>query len=153
MPNKLTFEFVQEFINKEELLISKEYVNNKSLLKIQCNICKESYNQNFDRYKRGHRHQKCTYHKIKNSQGICSNGGIASARKRYGDIFLKETIKICKLCKKEYNPKRIEQKFCNRECSDIFSKTNELSKINAKKMVAYVVKYQLKNNKEDLKTK
>lgn len=133
MPNKLTFEFVQEFINKEELLISKEYKNNKSLLEIQCNICKENYNQNFDRYKRGHRHQECTRYQIINSQTICSINGIAGARKRYGEIFLKETIRICELCKKEYNPKRTEQKFCNRDCSEIFSKTDETKKLNAKK--------------------
>ena len=117
MPNKLTFEYVKQFINKEQTLISTEYTNNKSLLKIQCNICKQIYNQNFDRYKNGHRHQKCTCNKFSNSKGDCLNGGIASARKRYGDIFLKETIRICKWCKKKYNPKRSQQKFCSRKCA------------------------------------
>lgn len=125
MPNKLTFEYIKDFINKEELLISTEYLNNKSLLEIQCNICKKKYNQNFDRYKRGYRHQKCTH----NSQKI---NGMIGARKRYGEIFLKETIKICDWCKNEFNPKRTEQKICNRECADKYH-LNRM-KENAKSM-------------------
>ena len=115
MPNKLRFEYIKDFINKEELLISTEYINSKTLLEIKCNICKENYEQIFSRYKNGHRHQKCTYNKIEN----CSINGLASARKKYG-VFLKETIRICEWCKKEYNPKRREQKLCSRVCSNSF---------------------------------
>jgi hypothetical protein len=134
MPNKLTFEYVQEFINKDELLISKEYINNKSLLQIQCNICKENYNQNFDRYKRGHRHQKCTHNKIINSKTMCSINGTTSARKRYGDVFIKDTIRICIWCKKEYNPKRSEQKLCSQKCSHSFiNKDKEINFLRSQK--------------------
>lgn len=45
MPNKLTFEYIKEFINKENLLISIEYINSKEKLKIECKTCKEIYNQ------------------------------------------------------------------------------------------------------------
>jgi hypothetical protein len=111
MPNKLTFEHVKEFINKEQLLISTIYLNSKSLLDIQCNICKESYKQNFERYKSGHRHQKCS-NKINSTK---------SYNKRWGNkTLLKHNIRICEWCKKEYNPKRTEQKLCSRECSQFF---------------------------------
>ena len=33
MPKKLTFEYIKEFINKKELLISTEYINSKEKLK------------------------------------------------------------------------------------------------------------------------
>lgn len=59
------------------------------------------------------------------------NNGIASARKRYGDIFLYKTIHTCIQCNKEFHPKRSIQKICNKECSDIFHKTNILKKENA----------------------
>jgi hypothetical protein len=36
MPKKLTFEYIKEFINKKELLISTEYINSKEKLKIEC---------------------------------------------------------------------------------------------------------------------
>jgi hypothetical protein len=53
MPIKLTFEYIKEIINKEDLLISTVYINSKTLLEIQCNICKDIYNQTFERYKKG----------------------------------------------------------------------------------------------------
>jgi hypothetical protein len=119
MPKKLTFEYVKNFINKEQLLISTEYINNKALLEIQCNICKEHYNQNFDRYKNGHRHQKC-------SNNLNS---IIALKKRYNtDIFIKDTIKICEWCKENYNPKRSIQKLCNQKCAINYTKTEEYKK-------------------------
>lgn len=98
MVKKLTYEFIKKFIEKENILISTDYINNKLLL----DICSENYNQNFDRYKNGHRHQKC------------SNIG---NRKRYKNTCLKDTIRICNFCKTEYNPKRSVQKICTKECS------------------------------------
>lgn len=109
MPTKLTFEHIKEIINKEDLLISTMYINNKTLLEIECNICREKYSQNFDRYKRGHRHQKCS--------NVNNLNSITALKKRYGEIFLKDTLRICEWCKEHYNPKRSEQKFCNQKCA------------------------------------
>lgn len=38
MPLKLNYEYVKDFINKENNLISTEYITNKELLDIKCNI-------------------------------------------------------------------------------------------------------------------
>lgn len=60
--------------------------------------------------------------------------GKKGAVKRYGDIFLKETVRICEWCKQEYNPKRNEQKFCNKKCSILHLVSDkEKLKINGKK--------------------
>lgn len=116
MPTKLSFEYVKNFINKEQILISTEYINNRLLLKIQCNICKENYNQNFDRYRNGHRHQKC-------SNNLNS---IIALKKRYNtDVFIKDTIRICEFCKEKFNPKRSIQKLCTIKCSINYSKREE----------------------------
>lgn len=129
MPTKLTFEHIKEIINKEDILISSIYINNKTLLEIQCNICKKKYYQNFDRYKRGHRHQKCS-----NLNNLNNLNGMIGSRKRYGEIFLKETVRICEWCKENYKPKRFEQKFCNKICSmtHLCSEKEKL-KINGRK--------------------
>jgi hypothetical protein len=121
MPNKLTIEHVKEFINKEQLLISTQYINSKTKLEIQCNICNEKYNQNFDRYKRGHRHQKCS--------------NIGNNNNRWKDkTLLKEIIRICEWCKKEYNPKRTKQKFCSQKCSKSFlNKDKEVNFLRSQK--------------------
>lgn len=39
---------------------------------------------------------------------------------------IKDTTKKCVICKQEYNPKRLKQKLCSKECADIFHKTDEL---------------------------
>ena len=111
MPKKLTYEYVKEFINKENLLISTEYINNKELLEIECKICNEIYNQTFDRYNTGYRHQKCS--NIENNK--------KSVYKRSSNIV----IKTCIQCSNQFKPKRKEQKICNRECYKNFMKTNE----------------------------
>lgn len=59
MPRILTFEYVKDKINKEDLLVSNTYINNKSLLDIECNACKEIYHQSFSRYRSGYRHKHC----------------------------------------------------------------------------------------------
>lgn len=119
MPKKLTIEHVKEFINKEQLLISTVYINNKTLLEIQCNICKEHYNQNFDRYKRGHRHQKCS-NSITNTET-----SLNALQKRYNNkFFVKDTIKECIICYKKFRSQHRTQKFCNKNCYSVFMKTD-----------------------------
>lgn len=110
MPKKLTFEYIKEIINKEELLISTEYINSKEKLKIECNKCKEIYNQTYEHYKKGHRHQKCA--NILNSK--------KALFVKYNKPLLKNTTRICEWCKNEYNPKRLEQRFCSRKCANLF---------------------------------
>lgn len=111
MPKKLTFEYIKEFINKENLLISIEYINSKEKLKIECKTCKEIYNQTYERYKKGHRHQKCA--NILNSK--------KSYIKRWGNKpLLKDTTRNCEWCKKEYKPKMYIQRFCSQKCSHSF---------------------------------
>lgn len=107
MPNKLTFEYVKNYINKENQLISTEYNNNRQLLIIKCNRCNKNYSQCFANYNRGCRCRSCSM----------SSNVIIGARKRYGEIFIKETIRICEICKKEYNPRRFGQNFCSKNCS------------------------------------
>lgn len=119
MPRKLTFEYVKDFINQENELISTSYINTKTKLEIKCHNCNEIYEQIFDSYQNGYRHQNCSkteytteFYKEKGKKG-----GLARARQRYGDVFIKETIRVCIFCKKEYNPKRFTQKFCTPECN------------------------------------
>lgn len=124
MPSKLSFEYVKNFVNKENYLLSTTYNNNKELLIIKCSKCNENFNQCFSSYHLGHRCQKCA-NRI---------NGIAGSKKRYGnEIPLKQTVRICEWCKKEYNPKRSKQKLCNKECATIFHKMDETKKTNAKK--------------------
>mgnify|MGYP000111646505 FL=1 len=124
MPKKLTFQYIKDIIDKEELLISTEYINSKEKLKIECKICKEIYNQTYDNYKKGHRHQKCAN----------NLNSITALKKRYGEIFLKDTLRICEWCKEHYNPKRSEQKFCSQKCSTIhLCSDKEKLKINGRK--------------------
>ena len=132
MPLKLSFEYVKNFIDKEQLLISTKYNNNKDLLEIKCNICNEIYEQTFDRYNRGHRHQKCS-NRSNRPVFFNTETSLKALQNRFKNkIFLKDTIRICELCKKEYNPKRFEQKLCGMECMLIFSKTDETRKEKAK---------------------
>jgi hypothetical protein len=111
MPKKLTFEYIKKIINKEELLISTEYINNNTKLKIECKTCKEIYNQTFSHYKNGHRHQKCA--NILNSK--------KSYIKRWGNKpLLKDTTRNCEWCKNKYKPKMSIQRFCSRKCANLF---------------------------------
>lgn len=134
MPKKLTFEYVKNFIDKENELISKMYINNKELLSIKCKKCNEIYNQCFSSYHMGYRHQFCG-DKDDYFKKIGKKGGISSSAKRYGNsIPIKETIRICEWCKQNYNPKRSEQKFCNRKCSILsLVSDKEKLKINGRK--------------------
>ena len=53
MPNKLTYEYVKNFINKENELVSKKYINNRELLEILCKKCNKIFFQCFGNYNRG----------------------------------------------------------------------------------------------------
>lgn len=96
---KLTYEFVRDYINKEDELISTEYINNKILLDIKCKDCNSIYKQNFDRYKREFRHNGCLNKPIKK---VTTNT---------------KPKKICKFCNNEFTIKRKNQILCSHKCS------------------------------------
>lgn len=102
MPSKLSYDFVKEYINKEEFLVSTDYKNNKELLEIKCKICNNIYLQTFDRYRRGHRHN------------LCKSINLPSRRATY---------KTCVQCEKEFKAKHSIQKLCDINCKQIFDKS------------------------------
>lgn len=102
---KLTYEFVKDYINQENELISTEYDNNKVLLDIKCKDCNEIYKQNYDRYRRGFRHNGCLNKPIRKSVYNTNNK-------------IKPIIKkICEFCNIEFISKRKNQKICSRKCN------------------------------------
>lgn len=111
MPNKLSYDDVQHLINKEDLLISSLYFNNKKPLDIQCGKCSNIYSQTYDRYKRGYRHQKCL-----NKE---------KSRTYKTKIKIMKQI-VCEFCKKEFQPKKIVQKLCSIKCSNFYKKTPDI---------------------------
>jgi len=116
MPPKLKYEFVRDFINKEELLISDEYVDSKTKLEIKCKTCNENYTQNFSSYQNGHRHKKCSVSNFSNKKALLI--------KYNCEIFVKDTLKECIVCKNNFKSSNRKQKICNRECAKKFYKTN-----------------------------
>lgn len=107
MPAKLSFFEVKNFIDKEDLLLSTTYDNNRTPLQIQCGICSKIYVQTYDRYKRGHRHNGC---KKKTSTYV-------------KPIILKPII--CLFCEKEFQPDRITRQLCSVQCANFYQKTAE----------------------------
>lgn len=61
MSNKLLYEDVKAFIDKEDKLISTEYHNTVQLLDIQCHLCNDIYKQTFYRYQLRHGHPFCKH--------------------------------------------------------------------------------------------
>lgn len=115
MPQKLTFEYVKNFINQENILISKNYTNNTTLLEIKCLKCNNIFYQCFQNYHRGCRCRSCS-----NSE----NSKKALKKKYNTDIFLKDTTRICIQCKNNFIPKQSLQKLCNRNCTLLYNKSD-----------------------------
>ncbi len=107
---KLKYEYIKSIINKEDTLISKEYISNKCLLDIQCGRCNLNYTQTYDRYQRGFRHKECK-NKIIQINTLSNN-------KKTTKILIKDLIRKCLWCDKEYNVKRKEQQYCNKNCAN-----------------------------------
>lgn len=95
---QLTYDYIKNYINREDKLISTTYINNKTLLDIKCQYCDELYKQNYDRYKRGYRHNNCC-NKLKYISKIIN-------------------FKICEFCNIEYISKRKNQKLCSAKCAN-----------------------------------
>lgn len=115
MPKQLTYEYVKSYIeSKGDTLVSLEYENNKQLLDIVCGVCEFGYNQTLDRFNRGYQHQKCL-------SRLQSSGGCNKP--------VQANPIVCVTCKKEFQPKRIETKFCSVECSNEVLRSDEIKKI------------------------
>lgn len=104
MPGKLKFEDIREYIQSQgDELLSDSYKNNKTLLSIGCCYCGMIYSQNFDRYKKGHRHQSCpqTILKIPNGQR---------------EVTMVE--KTCPHCLNTFDrPKAAPRTYCSKACA------------------------------------
>ena len=98
MPPKLDFKRVKEFIESEGCeLLSVDYRTNKQLLDVKCGDCEETYQQTFDRFKRGNRHKVCS-------------GKVRKIEERPV-----KPPKICKHCKQSF-VKRSGQMYCDKKC-------------------------------------
>ena len=116
MPKQLTYEYVKSYIEgKGDTLVSLEYDNNKGLLDIVCGVCNQQYKQTLDRFNRGYQHQNCPV-RLQSSGFACKKPVPAN------------TI-VCATCNKEFQPKRIETKFCSVECSQEALRSDELKQI------------------------
>lgn len=98
---KLTYEFVKDYINQEDELISTEYVLSHKLMNIKCHLCENIYLQNFSRYQMGFRHNQCPIKKLLIKESKSNN-------------IIK---KICEFCNIEFISKRKNQKICSRKCN------------------------------------
>ncbi len=108
MPPTLTHEYVKDYIEEAgDKLISDEYANNKKLLVIECGKCGEDYEQNYDRYSRGYRHQKCPTKEHANP--------LIAYNATRSITYIKKT---CIACDKEFTvaKARKNQIVCNEAC-------------------------------------
>jgi hypothetical protein len=148
MPKKLEYQDVYDYIkSKGYELISKEYVNVKTLLEIKCGVCNKIYHQYFRSFREGCLHPYCQNEEKKLFGGykhpiilipinciVCnkefkpkySNKKMCS-RECYRNY--KHPVKlspiICIVCNKEFQPKSSKAKICSSECSKINQETDE----------------------------
>jgi len=144
MPKRLTFEYVKEFINKENKLISTSYINNNQLLQIKCLKCNKVYEQIFSSYNRGCRCYSCS---------MSENGKKSAFIKYNKTLFLKDITKICIQCNKQYNPNRYEQKLCDKQCAFDYTQTEEYKsngKTNGKKGGIISAEKQQRRSKNEI---
>lgn len=119
---KLTYEFVKEKIEKEGYeLLSKEYKNIKSKLKVRCPEGHE-YPVIYDNFKKGKRCKKCHVKKINGENSHLWKGGVSEKNIPLYDTYAhqinyceevrrrpedKNILEVkCTYCGKWYNPKR-----------------------------------------------
>ena len=118
MPKQLTYEYVRSYIEgKGDTLVSLEYKNTKGYLDIVCGVCNQQYKQTYDHFNRGYQHQNCLL-KLSSSGGGCKK-----------PVPVPANPIVCVTCEKEFQPKRIETKFCSVECSNEVLRSNELKQI------------------------
>lgn len=112
MPPSLTHYEVACIIDEEDELASEDYINNKQLLDIICGKCGEIYQQNFDRYRRGHRHKNCIHRNY-------SGGGCVKGVPKYLNPI------ECKNCLKKTQPRSSKTVFCSMDCMIEYCRTDE----------------------------
>ncbi len=119
MPPRLTYEFVKEFIkNAGDKLLSKEYVNNRTKITIECHVCHNPYDQVFTSYQKGYRHQDCP-NKVRweNSPNPLVVYNANPTRK-----ILPLVTKTCPECNEQFDVKnhRRDQITCSPECLKVY---------------------------------
>lgn len=135
----LKYETVKEVIESDgDVLVSKAYVNSKTLLWISCKKCGQEYEQTYKRYREGRRHNKCPMvvnplieynekRKVIHPIETCRTCGKKFVAYRKGQIFCERAcyrnkekmqyINTCGMCKKEFSAKRKKQIHCSKECN------------------------------------
>jgi hypothetical protein len=139
---KRSYASVKEYIENEgDKLISTEYINGKKKLMIECNLCETEYEQNFDRYRVGNKHQHCPM-TISNSTllepGVVINTKSIDPkvnplmaynlavkngeRQPSRGTSLIDIVKSCISCCADFKPKRRNQKVCDANCRKLLEK-------------------------------
>ena len=108
MPGKILYEEVEtRILSSGDHLISESYENNKQLLEIRCGLCDETYEQTFDRFKRGYKHNWMICPKyIKPHRAKPQRAKPQKVKNK----------RKCVFCKREFISTRKKQKLCNMEC-------------------------------------
>jgi hypothetical protein len=129
MPARLTYEEVYEYIrSKGYELLSKEYNHAKEKLNIKCGVCHEEYKQVF---------------------GYCQN----KEKKRFGGYKtpFKLVPIICKVCKKEFQPKHSTTKLCSAQCNKNICSIPEYlerARLNCKKSRTTICRKSIKTKQK-----
>lgn len=109
-----TLEFISD--NKKQIFCNdkckSQYHSKNRSYSITCEKCHNDFNSK-------HKEQKFCSLKCSNSDvQKYSEMGKKGAAKRYnGKVLVKNIIKKCLYCEKDFTSKKSEQKYCNRECS------------------------------------
>ena len=110
MPNRLSYDCVKErFESKGDILVSQNYLNNATPLKIQCGECNDKYELTYASFSQGNRHPRCPKRETQPKNFRKEKG----KRTSYKPVIFKK----CKYCKKFFtNKKYPKQIVCNINC-------------------------------------
>lgn len=100
----------------------------------KCEHCNLDFNPNKKEQK--YCSKKCSSDVLNKDPNLCRERGIKSnvIQIPTNGIFLKNSIRICEWCKKDYTPKSQKQKLCSRECSNSFiNKDKEVNFLRSQK--------------------
>ena len=105
---RLSYQEVKETVEKHgDILVSPTYKNNKEFLDIKCSKCDETYQQIFDRIRRGFYHGNCP---------ACPRASTCPPK-------INVTLQ-CLICTKEFIKKRTGHKYCSVACAQVFNRTD-----------------------------
>ncbi len=86
-----------------DCLLSQKYVNNKTLMQIRCSKCNQTYEQTYDRFKKGHQHSYCPV--------------LTKSKNPVLSIY---TNKNCKVCGTKFSVIRSARMTCSKKCQEIY---------------------------------